>query len=131
MSDKYLELIKNAFDKYLTILNNLSKLTRISIIVGGILLIAIYVLFFQGGLSGTYIGTARVGYGQFQRDMNVGSMKFETNGDVYITAMGMTIKGEYEIDGDKIIVGARGGNMVYTLNGDKIEGPAGIVYRKQ
>ena len=70
----------------------------------------------SGGISGEYGGEECV----YDR------LDFRGDGTVYITVMGMEQRGEYQVDGDKVSLGAAGGaSLVFTRGGDVLE--AGIM----
>jgi hypothetical protein len=74
-----------------------------------------------GGLSGAYEDAA-----------SDSRIEFSDSSKVYITLMGTTMAGEYEVDGEKIIITANGQNMVLTLRNNTLEGgPLGMRFVKK
>ncbi len=72
-----------------------------------------------GGLSGTYLGA--------------GEDKLEFRGDkVYVSIWpAPTLEGEYEVDGDRVLLQVAGQTLVLTHDGDKITGgPFGQTFTK-
>ncbi len=63
------------------------------------------------GLSGTYTS-----------DDGLGSLEFRQRGRVYVTFAGSTFAGEYELDGDRVIIAGPGGSHVCTRRDGSIEG---------
>lgn len=49
-------------------------------------------------------------------------LEFRDRNRVYFTFMGTTVRGEYEIDGDRIIITGNGASHVLTRSDDTIEG---------
>lgn len=69
-----------------------------------------------GGISGEYGGEECV----------YDKLDFRDDGTVYVTVMGMEQRGEYQVDGDKVSLGAPGGgSLVFTRSGDVLE--AGVM----
>lgn len=69
----------------------------------------------SGGISGEYGGEECV----------YDKLDFRGDGTVYITVMGMEQRGEYQVDGDKVSLGAAGGaSLVFTRTGDVLEAGA-------
>jgi len=51
---------------------------------------------------------------------------------VYVTAMGVTSATNYELDGNRVLVGAQGGQQVLTIRDDgSLDGPMGMILQKQ
>jgi len=75
----------------------------------------------DGGLSGT-----------FEDAESRSSIEFKPDGQCYLTILGGTVQGDYEIDGDKVIVRTNGQNMVLTRHGDQLEGgPLGMKFTRR
>jgi hypothetical protein len=84
-------------------------------------LLALGVAGCDGGLSGAY-----------EDSTSDSRIEFSDGSKVYITMMGTTMAGEYEVDGDKVIITANGQNMVLTLKGNALEGgPLGMRFVKR
>lgn len=87
----------------------------------GMLVLACFALTGCGGMSGTYEAKNDEG-------------KIEFKGDrAYISiSPAPTMVGEYEIDGDKVIVKVNDQSMVLTRHGDTLEGgPFGMTFVKK
>lgn len=70
-------------------------------------------------LSGTYAQTGGPGTLEFTKDR------------VYVTTLlGMTFVATYEIDGNRVIIKGTGGSQVYKLEGDTLDGGAGMTFIK-
>jgi len=69
--------------------------------------------------------------GRYDESTGIGSMEFRDNGRVYITMRDLTIVGEYNIDGDHIIINGPRGSQVYTRNGEALVGGFGMTFIKQ
>jgi len=59
-----------------------------------------------------------------------GSLEFRAKGRVYVTFGGSTYAGEYELDGNRVIIEGPGGSHVCTLLDDEIEG-FGMTFEKK
>lgn len=70
-----------------------------------------------GGLSGRY-----------DEESGVGSLEFREDGTVYVSFLGVTVAGEYELDGARVIVRGPNGSQVLTRNGARLEGGLGMTY---
>jgi hypothetical protein len=68
-----------------------------------------------GGISGEYGGEGCV----------YDKLDFRGDGSVYITVFGTEQKGEYEVDGDKVIVGQAGQGLVFNKEGNALEATVG------
>lgn len=60
--------------------------------------------------------------GRFATDDGVGRLEFERDGRVYVTFADSTFLGEYELDGERVIIQGPGGNQVCTRSGDELTG---------
>ncbi len=83
----------------------------------------------SSGLEGTY-SSVNSGIGA----MGNYSFRFERNGKVYVSAMGMESEAKYEKDGNqiKILNEQSGSNMILTItDNNTIQGPMGTVLHKQ
>lgn len=65
--------------------------------------------------------------GKYGDEMGILEYEFETDGTLYMNAMGTRMAGEYEVDGDKVIVRGPHGNLVFELQEDRLVGPMGLV----
>lgn len=65
--------------------------------------------------------------GKYGDEMGIMEYEFDTDGTVYMNAMGTRVAGEYEIDGDKVIVQGPHGNLVFELQEDRLVGPMGLI----
>lgn len=72
------------------------------------------------GFSGTY--TDELGMTQYE---------FDGDGRVYMTVMGMESAGDYQIDGERIVMEGPNGSMVLRRDGDNLMGPMGLKLIKQ
>jgi hypothetical protein len=70
-----------------------------------------------GGLSGEY-----------EEESGVGSLDFQSDGTVYVSFLGVTVAGEYELDGARVIVKGPNGSQVLTRKGERLEGGLGMTY---
>lgn len=67
--------------------------------------------------------------GVYQEVDGVNVIEFRTNGVCYLTAFGSTNKGEYEIDGERVMLKFASGTIVLTKHGDRLDGgPDGAAY---
>lgn len=60
----------------------------------------------------------------------LGSLEFRARGRVYVTFGDSTYAGEYELDGNRVIIEGPGGAHVCTLQDDEIEG-FGMTFEKR
>lgn len=65
--------------------------------------------------------------GKYGDEMGILEYEFETDGTLYMNAMGTRMAGEYEVDGDRVIVHGPHGNLVFELQEDRLVGPMGLV----
>lgn len=88
------------------------------------LVILLAVAFLTGcgkSMSGTYEDTG-----------SASNIEFKDGGKVYVTLMGATAAGEYEVDGERIILKTNGQSLVLTQHGDTLEGgPFGMKFVKK
>ena len=73
-----------------------------------------------GGMSGTYV-----------EESGLGTLEFQEDGTVYVSVLGVTMAGEYEVDGRRVIVEGPSGAQVLTREGDRLDGGLGMTYRKR
>lgn len=67
------------------------------------------------GLSGKYVD-----------EMGVSQYEFTRNGRVYMSVMGIESAGDYEIDGERIVLEGPNGTMVFNRDGEDLIGPMGL-----
>jgi len=80
-----------------------------------------FVLTGCGGMSGTY---EEVG--------GKDTIEFRSGSTVYMSFFGTTVAGEYEVDGDRVVLTFPDGSLVLTIKGDTLEGgPLGETYQKK
>lgn len=65
--------------------------------------------------------------GKYGDEMGIIEYEFDADGTVYMNAMGTRVAGEYEIDGDNVIVHGPHGNLVFELQEDRLVGPMGLI----
>ena len=87
----------------------------------GMLLVASLALVGCGGMSGTY-----------EAKNNEGKIEFKGDRAYVSITPAPTMVGEYEVDGDKVIVKVNEQSMVLTRRGDTLEGgPFGMTFVKK
>ena len=66
--------------------------------------------------------------GTYTDEMGVTSYRFTSGGKVYVSVMGIETELNYEVDGNKVKIGApQGGNLIFTLLADGgLSGPMGV-----
>jgi len=69
--------------------------------------------------------------GTYEEENGVGSLEFKEDGTVYVSFLGVTIAGEYELDGEHVIVAGPNGSQVLTWNGTRLEAGPGLTYIKK
>jgi hypothetical protein len=70
-------------------------------------------------------------HGTYKDDAGIGSLEFQDDGTVYVTMLDMTVVGEYEIDGDRIIIRGPRGAQVLTRNGESLTSGPGMTFLRQ
>jgi hypothetical protein len=73
-----------------------------------------------GGFSGSY-----------EEESGLGRLEFQDDGTVYLSLLGVTVAGEYELDGEHVIVKGPNGEQVLRRNGERLEGAPGLTYVKR
>ena len=73
-----------------------------------------------GGMSGTY-----------EEENGLGTLDFREDGTVYVSVLGVTVAGEYELDGERVIIAGPNGEQVLTRDGNRLEGGIGMRYVKR
>jgi hypothetical protein len=89
---------------------------------------AALLLAFLGGLAVQACGAGRGLAGEYEEESGVGSLDFQADGRVYVSFLGVTVAGEYELDGARVIVKGPNGSQVLTRNGERLEGGLGLTY---
>lgn len=64
--------------------------------------------------------------GKYGDELGIMEYEFESDGTVYMNAMGVRVAAEYEIDDDNVIVRGPHGNLVFELRDDRLIGPMGL-----
>jgi len=70
-------------------------------------------------------------HGTFADDDGIGSLDFQNDGRVYITMLDMTVVGEYEIDGDQVIIHGPRGAQVFVRQGESLRSGLGMTFVRQ
>lgn len=65
--------------------------------------------------------------GEYRDELGVSHYAFASDGRVRISAMGASFDGEYELDGDRVVVRGPNGTLVFHRQDDRLEGPMGLV----
>lgn len=86
--------------------------------------VAVALALFCGGCGGGLSG-------RYDEESGVGSLEFQGDGTVYVTALGATVEGDYELDGDRVIIAGPNGNQILIRRGDRLEGGLGLNYVKK
>ena len=70
--------------------------------------------------------------GTYTDEMGLTNYRFTSGGKVYMSVMGIETELNYEVDGNKVKIGApQGGNLIFTLLADgALSGPMGIRFAK-
>lgn len=66
--------------------------------------------------------------GTFSQVQGSGRMEFSKDRVYVTTLLGMTCVGAYEVDGNRVIIKGIGGQQVFTLDGDTLDGGAGLKF---
>lgn len=64
--------------------------------------------------------------GTFEDEMGISRYEFTRGGRVYMSVMGVEAAGEYEIEGERIVLEGPNGTMVLHRSGEDLEGPMGL-----
>lgn len=64
--------------------------------------------------------------GEFVDETGLTRYEFTGDGRVYMSVMGVETAGEYEVDGDRIVLRGPHGSMVFSRDGDDLAGPMGL-----
>src|SRR5438093_13367895 len=66
--------------------------------------------------------------GTYTDEMGLTNYRFTSGGKVYMSVMGIETELNYEVDGNKVKIGApQGGNLIFTLLADgALSGPMGV-----
>jgi hypothetical protein len=64
--------------------------------------------------------------GTFEDEMGISRYEFERGGRVYMSVMGVEAAGEYEIEGERIVLQGPNGTMVLHRDGENLKGPMGL-----
>ncbi|RRQ22759.1 hypothetical protein [Thiohalobacter thiocyanaticus] len=69
--------------------------------------------------------------GKYGDEMGIMEYEFDSDGTVYMNAMGTRAAGEYEIDDTNVIVRGPHGNMVFELKDEQLVGPMGLILSRR
>ena len=69
--------------------------------------------------------------GKYGDEMGIMEYEFDSDGTVYMNAMGARVAGEYEIDDDNVVVRGPHGNMVFEMKDDQLVGPMGLILSRK
>lgn len=64
--------------------------------------------------------------GTFEDEMGVSRYEFTRGGRVYMSVMGVEAAGEYELDGERIVLQGPNGTTVLHRDGENLKGPMGL-----
>lgn len=64
--------------------------------------------------------------GTFEDELGVSRYEFTRGGRVYMSVMGVEAAGEYEIEGERIVLQGPNGTMVLHRDGANLKGPMGL-----
>lgn len=91
---------------------------------GGALRLVVCVLSILVGAVGCGAGLS----GTFEEESGLGQLEFQDDGTVYVSLLGVTVAGEYELDGEHVILRGPNGTQVLTRNGARLVGGPGLCY---
>ncbi|BAZ94778.1 type I restriction-modification system methyltransferase subunit [Thiohalobacter thiocyanaticus] len=69
--------------------------------------------------------------GKYADEMGIMEYEFDSDGTVYMNAMGTRVAGEYEIDDNNVIVHGPHGNLVFERKDDQLIGPMGLILSRR
>lgn len=69
--------------------------------------------------------------GKYSDEMGIMEYEFDTDGTVYMNALGSRVAGEYEIDDNNVIVRGPHGNLVFERKDDQLVGPMGLILSRR
>ena len=72
------------------------------------------------GMSGTWC-----------EESGIAALEFHDDGTVYVTSIGGTFEGEYEVKRGRVVLKGPRGNQVLERRGDRLEAGFGMVYVKR
>lgn len=64
--------------------------------------------------------------GTFEDELGVSRYEFTRGGRVYMSVMGVEAAGEYEVEGERIVLEGPNGTMVLHRDGENLKGPMGL-----
>ncbi len=64
--------------------------------------------------------------GEYTDEMGLTHYQFEPDGRVFVSVLGTTSAGQYELDGDRVLLTGPQGTLVLTRRGENLEGPMGL-----
>jgi len=78
-------------------------------------------------LAGAMLAACGNGFsGVYRDEMGVSQYEFTGDGRVYMSVMGIESAGEYEVDGERIVLRGPNGTMVLSRDGEELVGPMGL-----
>lgn len=69
--------------------------------------------------------------GKYSDEMGIMEYEFDSDGTVYMNAMGTRVAGEYEIDDSNVIVRGPHGNLVFEMKDEQLVGPMGLILSRR
>lgn len=69
--------------------------------------------------------------GKYSDEMGIMEYEFDSDGTVYMNAMGTKVAGEYEIDDTNVIVQGPHGNLVFEMKDEQLVGPMGLILSRR
>jgi hypothetical protein len=80
-------------------------------------------------LAALFLGACDAGLsGRYEEVQGLGSLDFQEDGTVYVSVLGATFAGEYEVEGERVVIQGPQGSQVFTWNDGRLEGGHGLAY---
>lgn len=84
------------------------------------------------GLAGLLAACGPNLEGVYKDDLGLQKYEFQGNGTVYVSTMGVTREGVYEVEDNKVKITKDGETIIYDLNEDgTIKGPLGMTLKPE
>lgn len=82
--------------------------------------------------SGAMVAACGKGFsGEYLDEMGISQYEFTRDGRVYMSVMGIESTGEYEVDGERVVLRGPNGTMVLSRDGEDLVGPMGLRLTRQ
>jgi len=69
--------------------------------------------------------------GTYEDEAGLSSYEFHPNGTVDISVFGATVRGDYEVEKDRVLITGPQGTIVFVRKDDALEGPMGLQLQRR